>query len=66
MNTKEADLLTRRPNVKREVDLADALAYNVLNNRYTIEKASSDVVVDSQDLVVSSKACLEVGGVQGS
>jgi hypothetical protein len=47
MNTKEADLLTRGPNVKREVDLADALAYNVLNNRYTIEIASSDVVVDS-------------------
>jgi hypothetical protein len=46
MNTKEADLLTRRPNVKREVDLADALAYNVLNNRYTIKKASSNVVVD--------------------
>jgi hypothetical protein len=46
MNTKEADLLTRRLNVKREVDLANALAYNVLNNRYTIEKASSDVVVD--------------------
>ena len=46
MNTKEADLLTRRPNVKREVDLADALAYNVLNNRYAVEIASSDVVVD--------------------
>jgi hypothetical protein len=47
MNTKEADLLTRRPEVKREVDLADALAYNVLNNRYTVEIPSSDVVVDS-------------------
>jgi hypothetical protein len=47
MNTKEADLLTRGSNVKREVDLADALAYNVLNNRYTIEIASPDVVVDS-------------------
>ena len=46
INTKEANLLTRRPNVKREVDLANALAYNVLNDRYTIEKASSDVVVD--------------------
>ena len=46
MNTKEPDLLTRRPNVKREVDLANALAYDVLNNGYTIEIASSDVVVD--------------------
>jgi hypothetical protein len=47
MNTKEADLLTRRLKVKREVDLANTLAYNVLNNRYTVEIASSDVVVDS-------------------
>jgi hypothetical protein len=46
MNTKEADLLTRSLNVKREVDLANALAYNVLNNRYTIKKASSNIVVD--------------------
>jgi hypothetical protein len=46
INTKEADLLTRRPNVKREVDLANTLAYNVLNNRYTIKKASSNVVVN--------------------
>jgi hypothetical protein len=47
MNTKEADLLTRRLKVKREVDLANTLAYNVLNNRYTVEIASSNVVVDS-------------------
>jgi hypothetical protein len=47
MNTKEADLLTRRLKVKREVDLANTLAYNVLNNRDTVEIASSDVVVDS-------------------
>jgi hypothetical protein len=47
MNTKEADLLTRRPNVKREVDLANALAYNVLDNRYTVKIASSDIVVNS-------------------
>jgi hypothetical protein len=47
MNTKEADLLTRRLKVKREVDLANTLAYNVLNNRYTVEIASSNVVIDS-------------------
>ena len=47
MNTKEADLLTRRPKVNREVDLANTLAYNVLNDRYTVEIARSDVVVDS-------------------
>jgi hypothetical protein len=46
INTKEADLLTRRLNVKREVDLANTIAYNVLNNRYTVEIASSNVVVD--------------------
>jgi hypothetical protein len=47
INTKEADLLARRLNVKREVDLTNALAYNVLNNRYTIKIASSNVVVNS-------------------
>jgi hypothetical protein len=47
MDTKEADLLTRRLNVKREVDLTNALAYNVLNDRYTIKIASSNVVVNS-------------------
>jgi hypothetical protein len=46
INIKEADLLTRRLNVKREVDLANAMAYNVLNNRYTIKIASSNVVVN--------------------
>jgi hypothetical protein len=46
INTKEANLLTRRLNVKREVDLTNALAYNVLNNRYTIKKASSNVVIN--------------------
>ncbi|KAH0405537.1 hypothetical protein KCU89_g145, partial [Aureobasidium melanogenum] len=45
-STKEPDLLTRRPHVKREVDLANALACDVLNNGYTVELASSDVVVD--------------------
>jgi hypothetical protein len=47
MNTKEADLLTRRLEVKREVDLADALTNNVLNDGNTVEIASLDVVVDS-------------------
>jgi hypothetical protein len=46
INTKEADLLTRRLNIKREVDLANALAYNVLNDRYTVKIASSNVVVN--------------------
>jgi hypothetical protein len=40
MNTEEPDLPMKRLNVKREVSLADALAYDVLNNRYTIEIAS--------------------------
>jgi hypothetical protein len=47
MNTKEADLLTRRLEVKREVDLADALTNNVLNDGNTVEIASLDVVVES-------------------
>lgn len=47
IDTKEANLLIRRLNVKREVDLANALAYNVLNNRYNVEIASSNVVVNS-------------------
>jgi hypothetical protein len=47
INTKEADLLTGRLNVKREVDLANALAYNVLDNRYTIKIASSNIVINS-------------------
>jgi hypothetical protein len=51
-NTKEPDLLTRRPNVKKDVDLANALAY--------------DYSLASQDLLVSSKAYLEVGRVQGT
>jgi hypothetical protein len=46
MNTKEPDLLTRRPNVKREMDLADALVYSVLNDNYTVEIARSNVVIN--------------------
>jgi hypothetical protein len=46
MNTKGPDLLTRHPNVRREADSANALAYDVLNNRYTVEIASPNVVIN--------------------
>lgn len=47
MDTEEANLLARRPDVERGVYFADALTNNVLNDGNTVEIASSDVVVDS-------------------
>jgi hypothetical protein len=47
MDTEEANLLARRPDVEREVCFADALTNNVLNDGNTVEIASLDVVVDS-------------------